>query len=137
MSQPPAPASVGCCGCTYCFGLTELKDLEWARKSAPQLLLAGCVLGLAFILRSVDHYATIRGNYVFRWAFLGTLIVAAFLVGRVLNWIVFKTVSALSAVHVISTPMYYMISLDDVVQHLTWISVGVSHIDIRFSHLSL
>lgn len=116
------------CRCSTCFGLAEGKDLRWLRSALVQALLAGVLLGIAYTVRQYDHTATVRGRYVYRWIFLVCLCIFVYIAGRLVNWVVFRGVSMLALVPVLSDGMFYCLALDGMVQHLTWIIVGVSDI---------
>lgn len=127
--SPPAGASVTKddigCACPSCFSLVEGKDFHWLRSTVGELVLAGALLVIAYILRSFDHSADIRNNHVFRWLFLVSLLAAVYVGGRFVDWIVFRAVSRLAVVPLFSTTMFYCLALEGMVQHLTWIVVGV------------
>ena len=104
----------------------EGKDLRWLRSALNQLILAGTLLGISYILRRWDRTSTVRQNSVYAWAFLVSLLLFMYVGGRFLNWVVFRIVSRLAFVSFLSDAMFYCLALDDIVQHVTWIVIGVS-----------
>jgi hypothetical protein len=115
------------CSCAYCINIIEGKDFRWLRSGLWQLAIAGAMLVVAYVLRRHDHSASVRGNFVYRWAFLVALLVFVYVGGRIANWMVFKVVSLLALIPYLSDVMFYALALDGVVQHITWIVVGVSN----------
>lgn len=123
-TPPPPPEPSGCC-CPSCFSLVEGKDLRWLKSAAGELIAAGCLLAIAYILRRFDRTADVHNNNVFRWMFLVALLLAMYVGGRFVDWIVFRVVSRLALVPLVSDAMFYCLALDGMMQHLTWIIVGV------------
>jgi hypothetical protein len=115
------------CSCTYCISIVEGKDFRWLRSGMWELAIAGAMLVVAYVLRRYDHSASVRGNFVYRWAFMVALLLFVYVAGRIANWIVFKIVSLLALIPYLSDAMFYALALDGVVQHITWIVVGVSN----------
>jgi hypothetical protein len=104
----------------------EGKDLLWMHSAIQQLLLAGTLLGISYAVRRYDETTSVRSNPVYEWALLVSLLLFVYIGGRFLNWIVFRIVSRLALVSFLSDAMFYCLALDDIVQHITWIIVGVS-----------
>lgn len=127
--QTPLPddddALLGC-ACAHCFGLMEGKDIRWLRTALLQLILAGVLMGIGYAVRQYEPGARVRSNYVYRWAFLVSLCMFVYVAGRVVNWGVFRVVSRLALVPVLSDAAFYCLAVDGIVQHLTWIIVAVS-----------
>lgn len=121
---PVAPTPDGC-GCAHCFSLFEGKDIHWLKTALTELVFAAVLLAIGFIVRRFDPNSVVHSNNTYRWIFLVSIMIFVFVGGRVLDWIVFNLVSRLARVSLLSDLMFYLLSLDGVVQHLTWIIVGV------------
>lgn len=112
--------------CRRCSKFTDGKDILWLQLSFARLLLASSLLSISYILARWRSSAAVQHNPVHNWALLVSILVFVHEGGCCLNWLVFKAVSRLALVRLFSEAAFYALALDGIVQHLTWIIVGVS-----------
>jgi hypothetical protein len=113
------------CRCQSCMNLLGDVDWTWLPSFLWEIIMAGILLALGYMLRRYEPNASVRGNFVFRWAFLVSFLLFIYVAGRILNYLFFRLVSLIALVPYISDVMFYVLALDGVVQHLTWVIVGV------------
>ncbi len=87
------------------------------------LVCAGVAAAIAVAIRKES--TTINGSPSYKWFVLLCIVLVTYLLGVVINTIVFWFVSLMSSTALLSEMSFYMLALEGSVQHIVWISFAV------------